>query len=235
MKPFLKWHLGLGDAIICAPLAVELAKLHDGLTVPCYDHNLISVQSLFANYPYIDVIPFTNEFRVHEYVKKHPLIIPIGFYKETPQLPGETFDRFFYRTAGVNFEYRWGPVVEKACQAYVGGPESDPIFIHEDRDRGFIISPPKVIEHGLGGWSKDDKKIGVVGFSYSSPGKKDGSILEHFNLLMTAKQIHVIDSSFLHLVESLPVTAELFLHRYARPTNRPEDQVELRKKWKILE
>lgn len=53
---FLAWHLGLGDAIAFADLAVRIA---DGgpMLVPCYAHNVVSVKSLFVNHPNVELCP----------------------------------------------------------------------------------------------------------------------------------------------------------------------------------
>jgi hypothetical protein len=228
MSNFLKWHLGLGDAIICAPLAVEIHKNVGPLMVPCYSQNEASVSSFFVEYPKITVAPFASEYHIHQYLKAHEGMkpIPIGFYKETPQLPGETFDRWLYRTAGVDFDLRWSPILHRAAllmegKQYVG---DGAVFLHEDVERGFIITKERT----------EKRKI--------FPRWESGvSILAYAKMLRNASEIHCIDSAFLHLVESLPMACKpgpdshLYFHRYARPGKRMEDLAELRKPWKVIE
>lgn len=215
----LNWHLGLGDAIICAGMAVELAKIHGEIEVPAKTENMRSVQSFFHHHPEIHVVQsgFTPSDSIN-----------IGHYSGKPHLEGESFDEWLYRTAEIPFEKRWDSCpIEKAAKEYrrndMEAFKAAPIvFIHDDAEREFSID-----------WDRipfPDEFIPVS----PKPSPDRASILWLCEFLFQAKQIHVIDSCFLHLVESLQVQADLFLHRYARkPHMTALDEPKLRKNWTI--
>lgn len=215
----LNWHLGLGDSIICSGMAVELAKIHGELEVPAKTENMRSVQSFFHHHPEIHVVQagFTPNDSIN-----------IGHYLGIPHLQGESFDEWMYRTAGVPFEKRWDACpIEKAAEEYhrkdMKQFEQAPVvFIHDDLERDFKID-----------WDRIQFPDQFVPVS-PKPTPDRASILWFYDFLLIAKQIHVIDSCFLHLVESLPVQADLFLHRYARKEHMtPLDEPKLRKNWTI--
>jgi hypothetical protein len=50
-----------------------------------------------------------------------------------------------------------------------------------------------------------------------------------------ATEVHVIDSSFLHLVECLKPKGKLYWHRYARLWQPRHNDYKLRYKWNIMD
>lgn len=216
---YLNWHLGLGDSVICAGMAVELAKEHGGLKIPAKTENMRSVQSFFHHHPEIEVVQagFTPSDAIN-----------IGHYSGKPPEKGERFDQWLYRTSGVPFEKRWDscPIAKAADQYHRKDMDmfeaADVVFIHDDKDRDFSIDWDRI--------NFPEQFIPVT----PRPTPDGASILWFYDFLLMAKQIHVIDSCFLHLVESLPVQADLFLHRYARKAHMTAlDEPILRKNWTV--
>lgn len=211
------WHLGLGDAIICAPIIVWLAGQYDEITVPCYAHNFISVQSFFALHDNIKVEVIADDTKLYNYD------IRLGQYnKELPLLPTESFDQWFYRQAGLDMQER-----DKHCplQKAVENVEQltgvivDYIFKHDDHERGFVIDYNKMPDN-------DD-----VVLPMDTPGT---SILRYAETIQWATEIHCIDSSFIHLCDALQTTGKLFWHQYARRYESPLHDIKFRKNWTIL-
>lgn len=201
MKTLL-WHLGLGDAIICAPIAVKLAQEYGGLRVPCYRHNEVSVRGFFINHPEIEVYTTDSDIGpTGEY-------IPLGFYAES--VMQQPFNTWFYKQLGLDYEEtvkQYCPLQKaaekieqiKALKTY--GPY---LLVHDDAKRGFDIMPEFL--------RPDLPAIRVTPF---------GSILEYAELLKNAAEIHCIDSSFIHLADRLESTGKLYYHKYARPGSQP--------------
>lgn len=209
---YINWHLGLGDAIICAPIAVKYASMYEKVYVPAYDHNTESVKSFFVNYPNIEVVP--------HYLKVRAKVLNLGAYnKDLPLLPGESFDEWFYRVAGMEIEdkKRFNPF-----SVLSGKPTLENwmnyAFVHDDESRGFKINRNHITD----------------GLSIFFPENKGGSVLSFSARIRYASEIHCIDSSFLHLCDALPTTGKLYWHQYARRYEKPLHDVKLTKDWIII-
>jgi hypothetical protein len=197
---FVAWHLGLGDAIACAAIVAKLAQSGDNITVPSWERNIKSVESLFVNYPNVKVEKVKPEdIGTRFFYEK----IRFGVYnKKLPQLPDEDFVQWFYRQAGMDIseKEKYCPIKE-ATEIYKND-NAVYKFIHRDKERGFLIN-------------EVDLKAYYPNASLAST----TSILKHSYPLMNAQEIHCIDSSFLHLAEALNVTGKKFYHKYARPNS----------------
>ncbi len=231
---FLNWHMGLGDAIAFADLAVRIAD-GEPMYVPCWDRNLLSVASIFINHQNITAVPILNSDDLKALTGLHDAIC-IGHYSGHERRLDEDFVQWCYRTAssseGIVFHLadRFdNEVVKKAAHAWKPGQLTDVQvkpqtpdhyhFIHQDRERGFNIDPRK---NGPAWWE------GVCQPEHHP----SVSILAWSQLLENAKYVHAIDSAFLHLAEQLRPTGKMHYHRYARPGS--EDYHTLRHNWNIL-
>jgi hypothetical protein len=202
-------HLGLGDTIVCAPIIAKLAESHKEIIVPCWRHNLASVESFFVDLPNVIVKVITNHSELFDYEYR------LGCYGDSQKKEGESFVDWFYRQAGMSQEERlkYCPLLKASRHAYQYEVfEEEYIFIHDDKKRGYNIS-------------LNDK--GCV-----KPTQISKSILGYAHLIKTAKEIHCIDSSFLHLSEALPTSGKLFYHKYARDYSETYNFI---KDWKVIE
>lgn len=198
---FIGWHLGLGDAIACAAIVVKLAKTGDEIMVPCFDKNEESVKSFFIDYP--NVIVRKESDKIPLMISESNSVLNLGYYnKDLPQLPDEDFVQWFYRQAGMDISEKelYCPIKKAAekCDEFVIKLKNFS-FSHDDEERGFIIKREKV-----------KLKPSYRPFI-------NGTILHHAGLMLKAKEIHCIDSSFVHLAEALGVTGDKYYHKYARP------------------
>lgn len=214
-------NLGLGDHIICAPIVARLASQHfdERIALPCFEHNLESVRSFYVNFPNIHIVPIKQESELDALPER---LLSIGHYSKIGQKPGEDFISWFYRQADFPLEERdyWCPIrrfAEFIKPAYIHtcDPKSTS-FIHQDVSRGYAI----------------DEKL-IRNYNRFYPGR-EGTILSYAPHLLNFREIHCIDSSFLHLADALPTTGKLFFHRYARAGEHNKN-LALRKKWEILE
>lgn len=206
-------HLGLGDLIAISPIIAKLATINYDMiiVIPCYEHNRVSVESIFVNFPniQIDIVEddsqfFDCTFRLGQY----NTLIPIE--------QGEDFVSWFYRQASMSFDEisKYNPVPD-AADAYEWNITSEAkylVFVHDDQERGF-----KITEEG-----ERPIKSSIV-----------ESILGYSEMIKRAIDIHCIDSSFFHLVNLLPTTGNLTYHRYVRKTE--SNNFKLIKNWKVLQ
>lgn len=195
---FIAWNLGLGDAIACAAIVAKLAETEDTVFVPAWAHNKASVKSFFVNHPNVVVRSESDRGTV----KGKGETILLGHYNpDMPQLPDEDFVQWFYRQAGMDIseKEKYCPIKKAVEKMDVKLRDYPSIFIHDDHSRGFKIT-------------------GVNGMRpYYDPKEQRYSILEHASMLMNVKEVHCIDSSFLHLAEALNVPGKKVYHKYARP------------------
>jgi hypothetical protein len=210
-KPIrLAWHLGLGDAITFAPLVMQLAfKNH--VIIPCWKHNFTSVRSIFP-LRLVTLKPIENEAQMAEFVKEAD--IKLGAYNGMTEF-SNYIERMWQQTE-MDYSQRWlyCPIkgAAKIARQFEVKPKirlndlvklDDYIFIHDDATRDYnirrdLLPEPQVV-----------------------PIRGNHSILCWAQMIMNAKEIHVIDSSFFHFCEALEPKGKLFLHAYARTEDSP--------------
>lgn len=226
MTLFVMWHLGMGDAIICSGMIRELAKIYEEVWVPVYLRNLKSVQDMFSDVNnilveevHVDSDIFTLQM-VHE--NNGDKILKLGLYGNHPHIEPHSFDQSFYYQADVPFSKRWDsfkiPENPLQSQAFVVAENlgETTIFIADSDERGFRIDDSRI-----------ESKL------YKLRPWKVKSIFEYAGVISRCAEIHCIDSSLIHLVESIPTKGALFYHLYPRNAG-PYHQAKRRKTWKIL-
>ena len=201
-------HIGLGDIFLLSGAIVKLLERYGKLRIYCYFMHEVSVRSLFAAYPDIQIVPVPRGNSWYGLPDEHALrpavdgnILRCGFYAATGVRHDISFPELFYAQLGVPYKERFDSCpVEKAALAVDQLETSLEVFVHDDASRGFHITK------GI-----DSQKV-------LRPIENDGaSILQYVNILRKMRKIHCMDSVFYHLVESLlGITAELYYHRYPR-------------------
>ena len=211
---------GLGDLIVLSGAAVMLEKIHGSLVLTSTDKYKAEFERIFADYPNIklDVILTREGQFIKDDISENLL-----FHDETISLVGTPLDEFerTYKHFGIPYEYRWDACpIEKACGSVkqLPVPEGKYAFIHDDTGRGYCLNRKRLPNMAL----------------YHPDNADNESILSFKDVLEHAAEIHLIDSVFFHLVESLKPKGRLFFHRYARPYNRRYNDYKTRYTWKVL-
>lgn len=193
---YLKLHLGLGDIFICNGLVRALTKGWQMVTVPAKPHNLATVQWMFSDEPRVHVIQVADDAEM--ICRAREPYLGLGLWSERG-LHAKHWDQQFYADAGLPFETRWshfkipgfpkdGPTLSVDCA-----------FLHEDRKRGYHIDRTLID-------AQDGIYEPVPAFPFWS----------HIAPLEMCREIHVIDSCFLALADSLPLREpRRVLHQYA--------------------
>jgi hypothetical protein len=201
-------HIGLGDLILLSGAIVRLVERHGQLRIFCYEHHLGSVRSFFADYP--GVVPVAVPRNCQgPYGVPDECILPdpfhqirSGFYLSRQERRDLSFPEVFYSQLEFDYAVRWDACPIEKAASHVPQAKTDlKLFVHDCPARGYHI-----VSRGIG--ERDVYR----------PFEDGGSILQFVDILRRAYEIHCIDSSFYHLVESLAgITAALYYHRYARP------------------
>lgn len=119
------------------------------------------------------------------------------------------FDECFYQEINLDYNKRWDDfyierdqTAEEEVYKTLINPNTPYAFVHDDTQRGFSIEE-KYISSGLSVFRPStDYNVNV--FSY-------------LKIIENAAEIHCMDSSFKHLIDSLPsVKGKLFYHLYVR-------------------
>ncbi len=202
--PYQRVSMGIGDAINLSGAAIYLGRRDGTFTWNCFEERSKSIRSIFAKSPEVSVVTMPDWAISLLFPSCHSLLIN----REVSSPIESKIDLFehIYESHGIPYEVRWDlcPVAEAAKIV-----PQDPIpcdrycFVHECPELGYLVDRSLL--------PKDLPWFGP------NPGL-EMSILAYVELLQSASEIHVIDSSFMHLVESIEVKAPLFLHNYAKKT-----------------
>lgn len=224
-------HLGLGDHLICSGIVREYCKTYDRVGLCCLTRNYPSVAFLYRDLSNLTIHP------VHSYAEKrwfrlsHTLPFGAHQYEQArvigayDQESGLLFERQIYATAGVSLEKKW-----------------DAFFVARDREREeslvtkTAVTRPYVFVHDDQRYPIDPARLPADRAVIRPRPELTDTIFDYCTLIEQADEIHVIDSSFMFLIDCLPAMRsgqKLFVHRYARP-NTPCQMPLLKKAWQIL-
>ncbi len=230
-KTILLHHLGLGDHFICNGMVREYCKKRDRVAIFSLPRNYASVSFMFRDVPNLEIIPgdeafallfiFLNKFRRKYHEVKNVGLPHLDIFDSEPM------EKQFYRLAGIDFAKKWESFHVERDRAREQAlfdkikPEGDYIFLHEDAARGLVIDRKKIPEQ----------------YTVVSPASGiTDNIFDFCTVIERAREIHLIDSSFMYLVDLLPYTnpgQKIVIHRYARP-NPIWSLPVLKKNWEII-
>lgn len=207
-------HLGLGDHFICNGLVRELIEKESATHLFVKHHNLETVSQMYEDTS-LQLIGVKDDSEVANY---RIFGVQIGFHNLTQH---DAFDKQFYRLARVPFEKRWSSFRinrhKKKENSLIYGLNLPAKFalLHEDESRGYVIDRNKINLPIV-------KLRPIQGFT----------MIDWLGVADLAEEIHVIDSSFMFLLDSVETNVPLYIHRYSR--QNPDWQLPtLKKNWII--
>lgn len=230
MSSVLLYHpLGLGDHIICNAIVREYAKTHTRVGLFCFAQNYTSVSFMYRDLSNVRVHAIRSQKEIFWFRYKHWLRgTRYDSFKTIGVMNAESgviFERQFYQSAGVNFDKKWSGFHFERDTAreetlFAKLPTQAPyIFLHDDAR-----------------FPADQSRIGT-GKTVVRPAKDlTDNIFDYSLVLERADELHVIDSSFMFLIDCLPYknpSQKLFIHRYIRE-NAPWNLPILQKNWQVL-
>ena len=227
-------HLGLGDHIMCHGIVREYCKKYEKVAIFCLPNNLPSVSFMYQYLTNLNIIECDYDSprkffvqKTFQFEKLNYDEIKIIGYQDLNKNSNTPLEMQFYQLAGVPFNKKWDSFFinrdyEKE-QKFLEkiAPKEDYAFIHEDVPRGFIINREFV-----------DKNCSLL----SAEKSHTDNIIDYCTIIEKAKEIHVIDSSFMFLIDFLKYdnpNQKLFIHRYARENHEWLLPI-LKKDWHIF-
>jgi hypothetical protein len=210
---YIYHHLGLGDHIICNGLVREVSRRYDRVYLFVKEHNWESVSFMYRDVSNLECLCEKDDRAVEVFIKRNKIdnVLKIGFQRLDRRI---SFDQSFYNQAGVDFAKRWTSFYVMRDQArernlfnYFNLVEKEYIFLHEDRDRKFVLKREHI----------QNQELRVV---QPVKGVTD-NIFDYCYILQNAREIHCIDSSFRLLADSLELNSRLlFHHTYVKVPNK---------------
>ncbi len=222
-------HLGLGDHIMCHGIVREYSKKYEKVSLLCLPHNLVSVAFMYRDLKNLTVIKGDEEF-IKNYLSQKSSrfdeVKVIGF-QNLDRNSGVSLEKQFYQMAGIPLAKKWDSFfverdMEKEKLTFEQARLPDEYaFLHEDTERNYRIDRKKI-----------DGKFRV----FAPSEKLTENVFDYCTIIEKAKEIHVIDSSFMFLIDCLKyenLEQKLFVHRYARENEAWKLPI-LKKNWHII-
>lgn len=208
-------HLGLGDTIICNGIINNYCKKFETLFIFCKPKFYTSVKFLYRNNPKVNIIPANDSEAsiIYNYIHTdYKLLLGFNYLEQVISQYKLNFDEGFYKIAGLNFEKRYSDFIlnrdkQREDELYnkLNKLSGNYIFLHDDPSRNLIINRDFII----------DKTLPII--------KPDinitDNIFDYCKIIENATEVHVMDSSFKNLCESLTFkTEKIYYHtKYLRP------------------
>jgi hypothetical protein len=228
-KYYIYHHLGLGDHIILNGLIRNLIK-DDGLYfLFCKKHNVKNVEFMYRDIKNLRLISIDTDTDVINFLNKNKInnLIKIGhdnleFFKRFYSC---TWDEAFYRQMNVDFEERWNSFY------YERDIKSENILYE-------LLNPTNdkfVLIHNIDSTGTDRIDYTKINLPYKKIFvEKPHAIFDFGKLVDMAEEIHCVDSSFKHIVDSIPTKGQLFYHKYYNAKHGESENHQHKKNWIIV-
>lgn len=218
MKTFVLYHhLGLGDHFICNGLVNKLSETCY-INLICKKHNFNTVSCLYQDNKNVKVIPIDNEPTdiINYYNKNDFQLFQVGF----KDFNNKTFDKSFYSQFGYDFNLRYDNFkVPKNIK------NSKSVYEKLSKGEKYCLISNICSEGEFDLNIQSDFPLIFI-----KPGITP-NLLDYIDLIFAAEEIHCVDSSVYHLVDSLNVKAKLYFHDVR---NSAENKIRVSEKWKII-
>ena len=210
-------HLGLGDHFICNGLINALSEQYDAIYLICKANNYTTVFSMYSDNPKIVVCKIDKEPEdIIEFVTESKLqFLQIGFR----DFDNQTFDKTFYTHLGFDFSLRYDNF------KLPSGLNKDVYETHYKTEFGYCLI-------------HNESSVGTFDFDIDTQYEKKyikrgitDNLLDYIEVIKNAKEIHCVDSSVYHLVDSINVDAKLFYHDLR---NENGNKIRVSDKWVIV-
>jgi hypothetical protein len=209
--------LQFGTAIALNGLIRVLARRHSILRWVVKSEYIHAVRQMISDVPNVQVLAAIHEHEVRSrWLPQCPLRVGLGCFSAKGDIPQT--DAELYAQAGVPFDARWTECKFPKALIKDATSTKKPVALVYETDK-FLVKPDFLPD-----------KLNIFRMVNRS------SALDWIPEMLSASELHFIDSSFLKLAESLhamgalPNTTLVF-HKYAKGTPGPE----LRGPWKIFD
>lgn len=199
MEVIVYHHLGLGDHFICNGLVNLISENFSRVFLICKEGNFETVSCLYKDNPKVEVVSIKKEPQDVELLARlnELKVIKIGFF----DFSNKTFDKSFYSQFGVSFEQRYTnfklpKTIENSNTVY---------------DK-LISQTPYCLIHRVCSQEIFDLEVNTeLPKIFIEPGVTN-NLLDFIKVIQNASEIHCVDSSVYHLIDSIEVPGKLYFH-----------------------
>jgi len=214
----LHHHLGLGDHFVCNGIVNFLSDHFDLIYLACKKSNYSTVSLLYSENTKVKVFQISDEFvDVAQFSKDKKIpILRIGFDNCDPS----EWNTSFYSQVGIKFSSRYD-LFKLPKQI----PNEDDVFnlFYNQKDYCVFHREASIGNYEL----KINSNLHKIEIQKSTD--PFGNILNYRKLISNAKEIHCINSSLFHFVDSLPLKNKLVYHNVRKLDFKIDE-----KKWEIV-
>ena len=224
---YIHHHLGLGDHIICSGIIRQFAKIYRNIFLFCKHNNLLNVSFLYRDLQNVTLIPISSDSEIYTNFNIQNLL-RIGFENVSTitQKYNVGWDESFYLQINMPFKERWDSFYvmrdirrEESLFTKLNPNKNKFALIHSTGSDGI-----NRINYNL---INTDLLIIEIKPSHTN------NIFDYLGLIESAEEVHCIDSSLLHLVDSVKTNGQLFYHKNVNVRNITESHTQ-NKKWNII-
>lgn len=221
-KLFVFPHLGMGDHIICNGLCRVLAAKGEPMAWIAKAGYVNAVRTMFSDLKTVQILGTLSDGEIkNRWIPNVPKKLCLGVFSPSGFNP-KKFDEEFYRQAGLPFSIRWEKFKLPDRLTDIPRINRDFVLVHEDKSRQFNIDDSKL-----------PKKVEIVKIG-DRP-----SFWDWMPEILSAKELHCIDSSYLNLIDSLWfagfIKARMVWHYYGRRYDKHGGHIpQIRGPWEIL-
>ena len=215
-KIVLHHHLGLGDHFVCNGLVNRVCESYDIVYLPCKSHNYETVKYLYSENKKVKVFKIDaneyNEVFSFALMVDSPVLM-VGFQNHNPN----NWDRSFYEQMKLDFSERYDSFAlpKEPPDNLISPPDNDYILVH---------SEASVEKYSL----NIDTSLEIFEIEKG----KSNNIFSYIDVIKNAKEIHCINSSVFHLIDSLSeITDKLYYHDVRKSDG---SKFKVSDKWKII-
>jgi hypothetical protein len=218
---FLHHHLGLGDHIIRNGLVRYLSD-NNFIKLFCKEHNYDNVKLMYSDSDNIDIIKVYNDAEANnigiQYEEDY-IRLGVALNGNWPPEMESAWDKVFYYQLNIPYDYSWSMFKYNKSSTQNNVPDTEYAFLCNIGSDGIDRLD----------YSRIDSKLNMV---YSN----HGGFFDNVDLISNAKEIHCINSSYIHLIDRLECVNEdrtkLFYHKNFK--FKMHGEFTLKKNWNII-
>jgi hypothetical protein len=217
-KIYIQHHLGLGDNIVhngmVRKICEDFKDYH--INVPSKPNNYDNVCFMYRDITNVNVIIVNNDFEMNQHIThtQYDKIISSYLIDQNKYSYSKYYDDAFYLLAGYDPKIKTSHFyIERDIdeenrvfkELILDNNINDYIFIHEKKEEGIIIDRNKI-----------NNDLPIV---YADKKYKTFSLLK---VIESAKECHIISSSFLSLMMCYKYNENIYAHMYSDRTELTE-------------
>lgn len=221
---YIYHHCGLGDHLTNSGIVRYKSKEYDRVYLFCKPHNIANVSFLYRDNPKIRLIAM-DDAAVRSFIAFSPdneyLIVGHSEFTKRFNSPSNTqsIDEIFYEMAGVPLSEKW-----------------DSFYLLRDRKREMEVFNSLNLEGVPYNFIHDKEGLKINphnGLRNIRPNNLDLSLFDYLTVIERAKEIHVINSSFFCLIDTMALShPRLHLHNLMKHT--PLLFGKIKSNWRVI-